>query len=266
MSMPVFPEKLVDREKFIFEQVLAGNFSAELVPLEYEVSGKKVKLQVMADALKIGGVRVNVSAGLQQQLADVFDASLLTAQVADMMFINAKYRIEPSPEPISSTVKSMINHSQRVDKMIGTYAGGIVAPSGKHWILDKKIELAKPGSSCNYGWHFLGTSFKGIKGYPCASGPRMLNSKSVFVIQPNATAHDFRHSDYSQICQLVSQQCWIDGVEYRFSSLLQDPSLCNLVNHNGVLKNTRQPGVQQITGQVVLFPIVITDGAPNANV
>lgn len=255
MSTVTFPEKLVDREKFIFDQVVAGNFSAELVPLEYEASGKKVKLQVMADALKIGDVRVNVSAGLQQQLADVFDASLLTAQVADVMFINAKYRVEPSPEPISSTVKSMINHSQRVDKMIGTYAGGIVAPPGKHWILDKKIEWAKPGRACNYGWHFLGTSFKGIKGYPCASGPRMLNNKSVFVIQPNATAHDFRHSDYSQICQLVSQQCWVDGVEYRFSDLVKNPTLFNLVTFGSPLKFDRQAGVQQVTNVKIQLPV-----------
>jgi hypothetical protein len=258
MTTITFPENIANREKLIFDQVIAGNFAATWVPLEYEISGKKVKLNVMSDALKIGDVRVNVSATLQQQLADVFDASLLTAQVADLMFINATHRIEPSPEPISSSVKSMINHSQRVDKLVGTYTSGIVAPAGKHWILDKKLEWS-PGKACNYGWHFTGSNFKGIKGFPCASTYHtMPDGKVINVIQPNATAHDPKHTDYSQICQLVSQQCWVDGVEYRFSDLLQSPTLCGLVGSNGVLKNVRQPGVQPIVGTHVAFPTIIT--------
>lgn len=242
-----FPEKIADREKYILDQVAAGMFEATWANLEYEVSGKKVKLVVMADALKIGGVRVNVSATLQQQLADVFDASLMTAQIADLMFLNAAYRIEPSPQPISSTVSAMVSHSQRIDKMLGSYKGGIIAPVGKHWILDKKLDLS-PKKACNYGWHFIGSSFKGIKGYPCASFVRKtIDNKVISVIQPNATAHDAMHSDYSQICQLVLQMCWIDDVGYRFSDLLIDPQLSPLVNYGGVLKNVRQPGVKEYT-------------------
>ena len=253
-----FPEKIADREKFIFDQVLAGNFEASWSPLEYDVAGKKVKLNVMSDALKIGGVRVNVSATLEQMLADAFDASLLTAQVADLMFLNAAYRIEPSPEPISSSVKSMINHSGRIDKMVGGTAVGVVAPPGKHWILDKKLEWS-PGKACNYGWHFIGSTFKGIKGYPAASSYRKTSDgKAVNVIQPNATAHDAKHTDYSQICQLVSQQCWVDGVEYRFSDLLKNSSMCALINSTGVLKDVRQPGVQPYVGSKILFPTIIT--------
>jgi hypothetical protein len=258
MSMLKFPENIVDREKFIFEQVLNGNFEASWVQLEYQLSEKKVKLDVMHDALKVAGVRVNVSAKLQQQLADVFDASLLTAQIADLMFIHATHVLNPSPQPISSTTASMLLHDSRVTKQLGTYSSGIISTVGKHWILDKKLEQSK-NVACNYGWHFVGSSFQGIKGYPAASQFRQKNSKPVNVIQPNATAHDSSHTDYSQICQLVSQQCWIDGVEHRFSDLLQDSNMCSLVNHNGTLKNIRQPGVQQITGQVVLFPTLITN-------
>lgn len=257
MTTTTFPEKLADREKYIFDQVAAGNFEAAWSPLEYAVNGKQVKLNVMTDALKIGGVRVNVSATLQQQLADVFDASLLTAQVADLMFLNAAKRVDPSPEPISSSVKSMINHSLRVDGMVGA-STGIIAPPGKHWILDKKIEWS-PGKACNYGWHFVGTSFKGIKGHPCASTYRKTtDGKAISVIQPNATAHDAKHSDYSQICQLVSQQCWVDGTEYRFSQLLTDPALAVLVNSAGALKFDRQPNVPLVVGVKVAFPVIIT--------
>lgn len=248
-----FPEKISDREKYLLDQVTQGNFEATWVNLEFELSGKKVVLRVTPDAIKVSGIRINVSATLQQQLADVFDASLLTAQVADLMFLNASHRLEPSPQPISSSVLSMVSHNERINKLLGTYNGGIVSPVGKHWILDKKLEYSKD-RACNYGWHFVGMSFKGIKGVPCASAYRKTSDgKSISVIQPNATAHDAKHTDYSQICQLVSQQCWVDGVEYRFSDLLVDPTLCAVVNHNGVLKNVRQPGVQQISTQKIVL-------------
>jgi len=71
MTTVTFPEKIQDREKFIFDQVLNGNFEASWVVLEYDLSGKKVKLNVMSDALKVAGVRVNVSAKLQQQLVQL---------------------------------------------------------------------------------------------------------------------------------------------------------------------------------------------------
>lgn len=257
MSMLTFPEKIQDREKYILDQVVSGNFDAGWVHLEYEVNGKKVNLRVTPDALKVGGVRVNVSASLQQQLADIFDASLLTAQVADLMFLKSSHTLGPSPQPISSSVLSMVSHSDRVTKMLGSYQGGIVSPVGKHWILDKKLEYTR-NRACNYGWHFTGLSFKGIKGFPSASQYRKtLDGKSINVIQPNATAHDSKHSDYSQTCQLVLQQCWIDGVEHRFSDILQNPSLCNLINHNGTLKNIRQPDVPQLSSQKIILQQVV---------
>lgn len=251
---PTFPEKISDREKYIFDQVIIGNFEASWVALEYDILGKKVQLNVMSDALKVNGIRVNVTASLQQQLADIFDASLLTAQIADLMYANVNNRLTPSPQPISSSVQSMLAHSKRIDKLLGAYTGGIISPVGKHWILDKKLEYIN-NRACNYGWHFTGSSFNGIVGFPAAT---LYCGKGAKVIQPNATAHDSHHMDYSQTCQLVSQQCWIDGIEYRFSDLIKDPVLCQFVVSNGPLKNTRQPGVQQITGQQVLFPIKIS--------
>lgn len=257
MTTLTFPEKLPDREKFILEQILLGNFEGQWVPLEYDILGKKVKLHVTSDAIKVGGVRINVSATLQQQIADIFDGSLLTAQVADLMFINANHRLEPSPQPISSSVLSMISHNDRITKMLGTYIGGIVTPVGKHWILDKKLEYSKD-RACNYGWHFVGLAYKGIKGLSCASNfKKTLDGKMISVIQPNATAHDHKHSDYSQTCQLVSQQCWIDGIEHKFSDLLINQNLCNLINHNGTLKNVRQPNVSQFTSQKLSLSISV---------
>jgi hypothetical protein len=248
-----FPEKIIDREKYIYEQVVAGNFDAEWVSLEYSASGKTIRFNVMKDALKIDGIRVNVSAELQQKLADIFNASLLTAHVADLMFINAVHRVEPCPMTISSTVDSMIKHSRQIDKKIGTKITGLVASPGKHWILDKKLDM-NPRKSCNYGWHFIGNNYKGIKGHPVASKQNNLSGAAISVIQPNACAHDMKHSDYSQICQLVSQECWIDGVARKFSEVIADPTSSYLATTGGTLSNVRQPGVPFNLGISVIFP------------
>ena len=252
-----FPEKIADREKYIYDQVIAGNFEAEWTPLQYSSGGSTILFNVMKDALKVDGIRVNVSAELQQKLADLFGASLLTSHIADLMFINAVHRVEPCPMTISSTVASMVKHSQMVDTKVGLKTTGLVASPGKHWILDKKLDW-NTGKACNYGWHFVGTNYKGIKGHPAGSKQNQLNGSPVSVIQPNACAHDMKHSDYSQICQLVSQECWIDGQPHRLSNILQDPSKCDLANAGGPLFNIRQPGTTIVSGISVLFPVKIT--------
>jgi len=251
-----FPEKISDREKYIYDQVLVGNFEAEWVEIEHTDGVRTIKLNVMRDALKIDGVRVNVSAELQQRLADVFNASLLTTQIADLIFAKAMHRIEPCPMTISSTVASMVKHSQMIDAKLGKSDNGLVATVGKHWVLDKKLDL-NTKKACNYGWHFIGTSYKGIKGYPVPSRVNSVGGLPISVIQPNACAHDMKHSDYSQVCQLVSQACTIDGVTHRFSDVLQDPKLCGLVTVAGPLSNVRQPGVTPVIGTTVLFPVKI---------
>lgn len=258
-----FPEKIADREKYIYDQVIAGNFSAEWVPLEYSDGVHTIKFDVMKDALKIDGIRVNVSAELQQKLADVLNASLLTTHIADLMFVNAVHRIGPCPMTISSTVSSMVKHSQLVDAQIGQDPTGLVAPAGKHWILDRKLDY-NSSKACNYGWHFTGSSYRGIKGFPAASKQNKLNGKLISVIQPNACAHDMRHADYSQICQLVSQVCWIDGMEHRLSNILQDPTKCDLATSGGPLVYARQPGTIPTTGIFVSFPVKISTGTDNS--
>jgi hypothetical protein len=253
-----FPEPLKQREDYVFDSVMQGNFEARWCELSRTAGDHEIKLQVFEDALKVDGVRVNVSATLQQRLADVFDASLMTALVADLVFVSAPRGITPCPMPISTTVASMLQHSKNVDDKLKYRGGeGLASPVGKHWILDKKM-LAAPGRACNYGWHFVGSSYSGIVGFPAASTINTLQGKPVRVIQPNATAHDPLHSDYSQVCQLVSQTCWVDGKESRFSEVLADPELCGLVTDQGAFDFSRQPGVPEIKGKLVLLPTVLT--------
>jgi hypothetical protein len=251
----MFPEDIDTREKYIFDQIVVGNFDAKWCELStMTTNGKHLKLLVMEDALKIDNIRVNVSAILSQKLADLLMASLPTSMVVDMMFAAATRRATPCPMSITSSTNAMIAHSKSVDRQIGE-GNGLVATVGKHWVLDQQLEWKKH-VACNYGWHFVGSSYQGIKGFPTASGEGV-SGKNVKVIQPNATAHNPQHTDYSQICQLVSQRCWVDDIELTFSELVKDNVLGSFVSHQGALKIDRQPDVEKVFCQNVLLPTYI---------
>ena len=186
-------------------------------------------------------------------MADMLGGSLPTPMVLDMVYAASARRATPCPQAISSTTAAMVRHSRMVDAVVPPGAG-VVATVGKHWVLDKKLETSTT-KACNYGWHFVGSSFQGIKGYTPAS-PGTTGS-GVSVIQQNATAHDLHHSDYSQVCQLVSQQCWIGGIERTFSEVVTDPVLGRFVSHQGRLSIDRQPGVGRVGGPRVVMPVSI---------
>lgn len=253
MAKLQFPELVEERNSFIIDRVKSGDFDARWVEIETVVDNSKVKLLVMEDALKINGVRVNVSARLSQKLADLFDASLPTAMIADMMYFHATRKAKPRPHPISSSTSTMKNHSAAVDSELVTLEG-LAATVGKHWILDKQLETKKD-KACNYGWHFSGPKFQGISGATPAR--QDITGPDIRVIQPNATAHDMDHVDYSQICQLVSQRCWIDDIEMKLSDVIKDDNLSKLVSHQGKLSITRQPGTKYENDSIVNFPIYV---------
>jgi len=249
----MIPEKIQDREDYIYQQVQNGFFDAKWIDITRNIKGKKLTLRVMEDGLMVDGIRVNTSANLAQKLADLLDASLPTPMVVDMMYSASTRKAVPCPIQISSSTASMIKHSSAVDKQLFSNQG-LVATCGKHWVLDKQLE-AKKHAACNYGWHFGGSFFRGIKGFPPATVEAGANTR---VIQPNATAHDAHHVDYSQICQLVSQACWVDDVEMRFSDLIKDANLAHLVSHQGPLTIDRQPGTVKENQNIVLLPLYIT--------
>jgi hypothetical protein len=256
-----FPEKLADREAYILEQVKAGFYEAEWVPVTSTAGDLHAVFWVMGDALKVEDVRVNVSATLEQQIADVVGGMLMTGKVADLVFAQAQLRVGPYPRPITSSTTAMIEHSEKISAAVDALTplgencmGKLVSSAGKDWILDKKLEVS-PGRACNYGWHFLGTSYQGIKGYPSVTLAKdAATLKPISVIQPNATAHDPKHTDYSQTCRLMSQFCEVNGVRRLTEELLSDAALVALISHDGVLKNSRQPGVPVPENMEIVMP------------
>jgi hypothetical protein len=250
-----FPNAIPEREQYILQQVQAGNFEARWSSIVSTAGDHTAVFIVMADALKVDGVRVNVSARLEQQIADVLNASLLTPKLADLIWAQRLVDVAPKPRAITSSTQAMLAQSQALDAAVAGQ-DGLVCTVGKHWVIDKDL-AAHPGKAENYGWHFHGSSFQGITGEVCASLMKGPNGAYVRLIQGRGWAHDMSHVDYSQNCVLVAKQCWVDGALMNLSDVLTNPDLAALASHNGVTTILRQPGVdtlESIEYDLVAFP------------
>jgi hypothetical protein len=238
-----WPASLLDASygQILRDAVGAGQYEMAWVPLKSTIPGHSAIFQVSADALKVGGVRVNVSATLQQQIADVLGALLLTPRLLDLMWSERAVTLPPSPAPIAATSAAMIAHSARVDALLakagGAPSGGIVQTVGKQWVISNALE-AHPGRAENMGWHFAGPSFGGQTFEPSPTLP------GVRLIQGPGWAHDIHHLDYSQVCCLVHRSCVVDGAARDLAEVLRDKDLAPLATGaEGVAHFLRQPGV-----------------------
>jgi hypothetical protein len=208
------------------------------------IPGHTATFLVFADALKIDGVRINVSAVLQQQIADALGCLLLTPKLADLLYAQRAVTLTPKPMPIASTSAAMISESQKIDAALlaagVVESGKIVQTTGKHWVIDN---ATLGGKACNYGWHLpAGTPspWQGVPVYPSVTSNSM-------VIQQPGTAHNPQHIDYSQTCTLVNRWCMVDGQKRDLADVLIDPVLSALASHDGPLSTNalRQPGASQ---------------------
>jgi hypothetical protein len=273
-----FPTNPTERDAYILQRVREGEFSLDWAPIELEEDGFKVILYVQADALKIEGVRINVTAEMSQQIADMTGAVLLTPKVADLIYHFAAFRIEPHPQTWNNTTQGMIDHSKAIDAALAAYTTygmantPLIGVTGKYWTLSNTL-LGSDGKpriaqgfpvAMNYGWHFLGgSSFKGIPGYECVSHLRDPSTKEVYhVIQDAATAHNSKHGDYSQTHRSMADVLIVNGENMATVDALRHPVIGKMLSHEGPLHVVRQPGVPEPKEKVIIMPeITITASA-----
>jgi len=244
-----FPTDITERNNYILQKVQAGEFEHFWHPVVSGFGSHSAVFQVSSDALKIDGIRVNVSAYLQQQIADIVGGMLLTAKLADLLHSQAEITIEPLPRQITDLTSAMIDQSQKIDAQIEKKYPGVdlqnllISTTGKSWLIDNALDVNKT-VACNYGWHVNKNPFQGINCEVCASLIKDPKTNMYYhVIQGRGTAHNNLHVDYSQICCLISHICEVDGNEMSMEDVLQNPELAPLASHQGVLHILRQPGV-----------------------
>jgi len=245
-----FPTNLQEREAYILEKVAAREFEHYWVPITNSYNGNNAVFYVSGDCLKIDGVRVNMSAYLQQQCADILGASLLTAKLADLIHLQADIHIDPITRPITSDTSAMIDQSEKIDNAIKTkypnedLNGKLISSLCKFWLIDNLLNVNKT-TACNYGWFCPGNSpWKGIATYPCASLMKNPETGSYFrVIQQPSTAHNYKHSDYSQSAIFVMNLCEVNENQMLLSNVLTNKDLAPLASYQGVMNILRQPQI-----------------------
>lgn len=258
------PNNGPDRDEAILAYIQAGDYTADLRPVTSKHNGKTATFYVFADALKIRGVRVNASARLLQTIADMLGCLLLTPKIADLAWMQATVRLPPFPRPITSSTAGMLQHSADIDKALAKLnvpSTAFIQTVGKIWVSDNDL-LTHSGRAENYGWHFQGPDFGGLKGEVNASLQKDKSGQYIRLIQGRGWAHDMTHTDYSQIMLLMSQTCEVDGQSMETGNLLLDPDLAPLGSHQGVMRVFRQPGVPVAPLMTTLLPTVDITATP----
>jgi|ERR1700722_5693563 len=252
-------------EAAVLGAVVSGDYNVTFAEIQSQAGDHSATLRVFADALKmdveyqdasgatlqVTGVRVCVSARLEQQIADAMGCSLLTSRIAELRYGARAVTIPPFPLGTNdmATTARMVLESQKMNAAI-VEAGGIVGTTGKDWILDNAV-LKHPGRAINFGW-FLpkGTSspWQGVPLYPSPG-------RTALLIQPASWAHDAAHCDYSQQCCLVDKTCTVDGQTRNLVDVLVDPDLAALVSYQGPLQVLRQPGAPELVKPPTTAPV-----------
>lgn len=184
-----------DRESAILGYISDGRFQVEYSTIKSSHGEHEAEFQVFSDALKVEGIRVNVSAETQQKIADMLGCLLLTPKLANLMWLQREVTLHPFPRPITATTEAMVEHSTKIDAALTKLGNptGLIQTTGKHWVVDNEIPA---GKSMNYGWHFEGSNFQGIGGEVCATLSRDGHGQYIRLIQGRGTAHDMHHVDY----------------------------------------------------------------------
>lgn len=217
------------RERWILDQVIAGRHDPiAWVTLDWVFGGHRYAIRFASDALKIDGVRVNVSHATAQRIADVLGLWLPTSKISDLIHASASVVLRPklgAPDSAMASTARMLQHSRLVDvDLRGRIdGGGHVSTVGKDWVNTSRLE-GRPDRAANYGWHDTAAP----------------NGK---VWQTVGLAHDRDHVDYSQTLRLVARQAGVDGELIDIAELAAHPVHHGAVSDEGPLRVLRHPGV-----------------------
>lgn len=232
-----------------------------------EHKGHKLVLSVMRDAMTFDGVppmtwsqdvlpgpshdgvRMATNARKLQEIADAMYCMPLTPKVLDLVW-------DAAGKPDGTRFESVVNiHGQivavshvhvvheAVEAALGAAGGdrgGFIASVGKYWVLCNTLLRGKFGKlqAVNYGWYSHQAPNPSVTG----------NGK---VWQGIGARHDVGHFDPSQVIRLMYRQAKLlragssDWEDVDLVMIAADPELAPLISHEGVLKVTRMPCVDE---------------------
>lgn len=240
------------RDRFILDRVRSGEFDHDFCPLKLRDSaGNVLEVFVSCDAMKFEGVRMQMSAKVQQIIADELNAVMLTPKLVDQIYLAATEanRLRPSKQfrPITSKTDASIDHSRRVDEDADDRGASILpafANVGKDWVIAKVIFTTKARAArkaANYGWL---TPTRILR-----TDERAVFAPGTLAVQGVGTAHDFTHDDYSQIGRWARRDAFFNGQPVDLADVYKGEAPgTGMVSHEGPLPDFRQPGITVVAG------------------
>lgn len=273
------------REKAILDLVKDGRAILKWAPIKVDMGPYRATFHVTAEPLMLGerwddAFYPGVTATTMQQIADYYNAALLTPKLVDEIWKQAAVRIDPFVAMTATQqdllrmadTATFLKHSDAIKNRIRTAkqtyatwgASPLVSNIGKYWTVSAFTSNKGKGpegfvASENYG--FFSTK-KGAR-------RSVTLIPDTDVVQTPGHRHDYAHSDYSQVVMLVSRTVELcgptavsgfgdsyynckDGSPCETPSgpgvikcidlyeLLNDPKLAGLASHEGTI-NGRLP-------------------------
>lgn len=223
------------REERIHDEIARGNVPGWLrrlrpVQVEADVEGRRRRATfwVTPDYLAVGSdddfLRVPLSPGTAQRLADLVGGSLPTPLMVDAVWSAADVRLEPAPIPPSpemTTVPVFEEHDRMVRALRSLREeppGALVAGHKKDVVVSAGLASA-PGRVAIYGWHRP-------DGRP---------------IQPLYLGHLDTWVDYSHGIRIVHRRVLVDGAPQDLHAALADPATARLFSAEGVVALVAPP-------------------------
>ena len=248
-----------DREALLIDAVKTGRAQVRWAFVTTTWKGKAATIPVMADALAIGEtgvVRISTTYPTAQAIADLLgNAQLLTPKIAHVVQLQAKVSLPALTQPwfqgnggdgtMSETFR-IKDYNTKVDAKLAGLGGAakndIVGNVGKDWVVTlrwKGTSAAKKHSAANYGFYAL-------------NGPYMTADKPFRNLwQSTGLAHNFGHTDYSQLLRFMRRTMLIDEVVHSTADVMMDAALAPRVTGvEGKLPYWRHPDLPAPPAQV----------------
>lgn len=206
-----------EREHKAIEAIFNGNipsflkkFSTIKTDTIIEKKRYRMKLFVSPDYISIGNnghfARIPLTPSSAQIIADSFHCFLPTKKIVDLIYQQAKVKLEPVPmyafrdSSVTMYQHNLIIEGQRRLKK------GLIAGIKKDVVTTSQL-LKKPGKVAIYGWHKP-------DGVP---------------IQPLYTGHIEKYVDYSHGIRLIHEIIIINHKKYHYQQVFEDPVLQKLI-------------------------------------
>jgi len=232
----------VDREMLAFDAITGGHVPAHCrafvdvifafqTNTDLDTPMQTMTLHVLPDYLCIGTdddfMRMPLWPTTAQRIATLWDCMLPTTKLVDIIWNAAANRLSPQPwgPPYDETMQSterFIAYEERVKKQFATLnvdQSKLTVGHKKDVVITNRLALS-PDRVALYGWH----------------------QTNGHIIQPLYLGHDFHYSDYSHGIRLISKECFVDDQPDSIERILQDPSMCQVLSSEGVMRVLRQPG------------------------